>query len=622
VLAFQGGGYDLVARQEFGIAIWAAIAVALAYGVLPRSEPTTPAIVALAGLGALAGLTLLALSWTESDERTFDELARVVGYGGIVVLAYLSLSRYTARSAAAGLSAAALALPLFSIGARFEIFTDDAVQSLGVDRLSYPLGYWNALSCWASMAIAVGLVWGAHARAAWVRAAALALVPVAGLVVYLTYSRAGVGAVAIAAIAALAFSRRRWAVAAGGLVAAAGTAIAIAVARGQPEIADATGSEGAGAVALALIAAGAACGAAAFAIPAIGLHRVRLRPDIARIGLVAAAIVVILGAATAGRGPIEEAWDEFKNDSAPVQAGTTDARLSTLGGVRYSAWEAALDAYHSDEGRGVGPGAYEYWWAREGDKPDFFRDAHSLYLEMLAELGLPGLLVLLIALGGMAWAAIRALPDRARAAEAGASGAMIAAFSVFAFYAAVDWVWEVPALVFLGLGGLAVAGAAGFERWGGREMPVALRPALVALAVAALLVQVPGLVATERLRASADELRAGDAERALELADESVDATPFAASPYVQRALVLAELGDAEGARDDLAEAIANEPTNWRHHVVFARIAADEGDRAEAERQLAQARRLSPRTPLLAEGAPLQLEIEAALGRGGASSAP
>src|SRR5262245_15066294 len=102
VLAFDGGGYDIVIRQEVGLAIWALIALGLAVGAFPRATLSTAAWFAIGGFGALALLNLLAQAWTGSDERTTAELARVLQYGGVVVLAYLALNRYTWRGAALG----------------------------------------------------------------------------------------------------------------------------------------------------------------------------------------------------------------------------------------------------------------------------------------------------------------------------------------------------------------------------------------------------------------------------------------------------------------------------------------------------------------------------------------
>jgi hypothetical protein len=76
------------------------------------------------------------------------------------------------------------------------------------------------------------------------------------------------------------------------------------------------------------------------------------------------------------------------------------------------------------------------------------RDAHSLYLETLAELGIVGFLAVLALFGGVA-ACVR---DQA------AIGAGLAAWAV---HAGVDWDWEMPALTLVAvlLAGAAIARA-------------------------------------------------------------------------------------------------------------------------------------------------------------------
>jgi hypothetical protein len=616
VLALNDAGYDVVSRQQAATLVWSAIALGFAFGVLPRGRPHPSAIGAVIALAALAALVALSLSWTESDEATFEELARIVGYAGFVVLAYCALNRHTFRAAAAGLMAAALIVPALSIAARVGVFEDRAPGLFDIDRLSYPLGYWNAVACWSAIAIAIGLTWSAHARGFRERCLALAPLPIAGLAVYLSYSRAGVVAVAVAALAALVLSRNRFTVAIHGAAVAAGIAFTIVVARDQPEIAHATGTDGAGQLVLALLLAAGVCAAVAVATTKGRTDRLRTGPMTARIAVVAAAVAVAMGAIGPGQDALTEAWDEFRNERTVVRGEDPAARLGSFGGNRYDIWSEALDAHRSDRWRGIGAGSFEFYWSREGTGEEFLRDAHSLYLETLAELGLSGLALLLSAFGLMTAAAIFGRRQLGRVHDFGAASSMIAGSAVFAFFAGVDWMWELPAVVLLGLGGLAVAGSAGAERWGGPPSPISLRLAVIAIALVAILIQVPGLSATDRLRSSAAELLAGNTGKAAELANESVEAEPFAASPYVQRALVHEAVGDLPAAEADLEEAIERERSNWRHHLLLARVHARAGDRAEGRAELAEARRLAPRFGFLAPGAPFIALLEARLSGG------
>jgi Flp pilus assembly protein TadD len=185
-----------------------------------------------------------------------------------------------------------------------------------------------------------------------------------------------------------------------------------------------------------------------------------------------------------------------------------------------------------------------------------------------------------------------------RTAERGAAAALIAAFCVFLVHAGVDWMWEVTAIGALGLGAIAVAVAAGFERRQGAGLNAAGRIAIVALAVAAALVQFPGLVSTARVRESADALAAGDLASARRLADDAVAAQPWGAEPYVQRAAVAEAEGQFGEARADLRRAIENEPTNWRQWILLAQVELERGALASARRAFGTAKRLHPSSAL------------------------
>ncbi len=604
ILAFQGGGYDVVIRQEVGLVIWALIALGLAVGLLPRARLTPAAWVALGGFAAFATFNLLAQSWTDNDERTTAELARVLQYGGVVALAYLALNRYTWRGAALGFAAAALVVPFFAVGARLfpGLLHDDVGLSLGIDRLSYPLDYWNGVSCWGAMAIGVGLALSANASRVEIRAAALATVPVSALSIYLTYSRFGVAAVAVAVVAAVALSRNRWTAVANAIGAGAAASLAILVARGHTEIARATGDAGAGAVVIALLAAAVACAAWAVVTSRANLDRVRMDRRGARRALAGASLVVLL-AVIALNGPLARAWEEFKNDEPPAASGGTE-RLTTLGSTRYQAWSTALDAFRAHPWGGIGPGTFEFYWSRHGGSPEFARDAHSLYIEELAELGIPGLIALLTALGGLLFAAIQARAQWKRRREIAAGSAMIASYFVFLAYAGVDWMWELGAVGTLAIGGMAVAGAGGLERAGARQPGRWLRLALTIGALLVAAVQVPGLVSTQRMRQSQSDLDRGEISAAVDAAGQAIDAEPWAASPYATRALALERSGDLDAAAADASDAIERGPNDWRSHLLLARLDAERGRRTEALAQLARARKLAPHDPLLQPASP------------------
>ena len=176
-------------------------------------------------------------------------------------------------------------------------------------------------------------------------------------------------------------------------------------------------------------------------------------------GLVTAALVASLAAGLPDR--LSDAWHDFKN---PQNVASGPDRLSSASGSgRYQIWQSSLDAFSTDPLTGIGPGTFEFWWSREGTLPNFFvRDAHNLYLETLAELGIPGLALLLSALGAIFVVGLGKL-RRSQAYERALLAAALAAAAAFVTAAAIDWVWELTVLpvAFLLLTGAVLRTSAG-----------------------------------------------------------------------------------------------------------------------------------------------------------------
>ena len=89
---------------------------------------------------------------------------------------------------------------------------------------------------------------------------------------------------------------------------------------------------------------------------------------------------------------------------------------------------------------GRGAGTFELAWLEEQPISESVLDAHSLYLETLAELGLVGLGLLALALVPPLLAAFR-----------GASAAAVGGYVAFLVHAGVEWDWEMPVVTVAGL---------------------------------------------------------------------------------------------------------------------------------------------------------------------------
>jgi len=221
------------------------------------------------------------------------------------------------------------------------------------------------------------------------------------------------------------------------------------------------------------------------------------------------------------------------------------------------------------------------------------RDAHSLYLETLAELGPIGLALVVAALCAPLLAVARA---RRRALAPAALGAYIA----FVLHAAVDWDWVLPAVTLAALFCGASVLLAAHSRENARPLAPRVRGGAVLtavpLAIAALVCAI-GNSAMDASRDAATADRLGEAEAQARKATRWL---PWSAERW--RLLGEAQYagGDLARARASFRRAIAKDPDDWNTWYAIA-IASRGRPRDEA---LARARRLNPLSPEIAQLAP------------------
>jgi len=137
------------------------------------------------------------------------------------------------------------------------------------------------------------------------------------------------------------------------------------------------------------------------------------------------------------------------------------------------------------------------------------------------------------------------------------------------------------------------AGAAPAPRLGIRR-----RAPLAALALVALLVQLPVLASAVQVRVSQQAFRGGDVDHAVRAATDAIHTAPWSASAYGQRAVVLESLGFKTRAAQDARRAADHEPTNWERWLVLARIDAENRNVAAAIDAARRAESLNPNDPL------------------------
>ena len=643
VLSLDGGSSPVTTRSVVAIVAWWAILLTVAFSLWPRAGVPRSALVCGALLVGLTILTGLSAFWAPSAEAAFGELSRLAMYTALFLLPVLAARRGDGGRWLDGLAIGIAVVAILALAQRLfpDALPDGGIPELlpaAATRLSYPLGYWNGLAILLALGVPPLLRLAAATAPVVARGAAVAALPAIAGAVYLTSSRGGVAVAAVGIVVFLAATARRFAALQALVVGAIGAAVAITVLRGRPELVD--GPPGSAAavdagpgVAVALIAIFLACGAVYALVSVASPPRLRLpRPAVAAV---VALLVVLAGAAVIAADPSKRFEDFKAPPGAEQQAGTDFVQshlVSSAGSGRWQFWGAAADQWRERPAAGDGAGSFAPWWLEHNTIGWFVRNAHSLWLETLAELGVLGLLLLAGAFVTATVAGLRRLraPARRRqgpiAARGAGGGAVSAGLSAaddedaelgrsavaatlgvivaFAAGASLDWIWQVPAIAAVGLVALGLAtgpATARGDRIASRPgVAFAPRAALVILAWVALATQAIPLITADRLAASRDAATRGDEAGAAEHARAARGVQPWAASPYTQLALLDEQRNDLRSARVNARRAIDRSPRNWRLRVIATRLAVKAGDVRAARRELAVARRLNPRSPALA----------------------
>lgn len=548
------------------------------------------------------------------------EADRILVYLGFFLAAFLIAQTDQRRQRfAEGLTIAVAAVALLGLASRLAPHVLEVSNSLGSGpRLRYPLGYWNANGAMFGIAAAL-LLWSSrNALSAWLRWISAAALPAVLLALYFTYSRGGLVALVVAAGCTIALSRDRlWLLATlgAGALGALPAVLAVQARRSLADNFDHQASVDQGAEVLLILLAGIALAVLLFAAlrwaerrggqltgRALELSR---NPTLLR-GIAAAVAVIAIGVAIAIGG---RAWDQFSSGEVqfPSQPEQHFSELSGAG--RHDFFRVAIDSFEEKPIVGGGAGSYEFAWEQRRSIAQPVHNAHSLYLETFAELGVVGGLLLLTLVGALLWigfSAWRAAPHPQRERYA----ALFAATLAFAVVTGLDWFWEIAglgAVFFLAAGVLVAArcrqlapdpGASA----GGEERRFGLAVAGLAVAWIAAVALIGPLLVEREIDASQEAAAKGDLAAAANHADTARSIEPFAATPYVQLGLIAESQGNYAEAVERFTQAIDREDRNWQLYYLRSRVESAAGDDDAARADIEQARRLNPRAPELQEG--------------------
>ncbi len=613
VLALAGGGFGPTAFAAAGLVVWALVLVGLATGIVPRSEPPSAAVLAGLALAGLAALTALSLAWASDDGNGFEDVVRTLAYLGLFVVVVLASKRGEARPWLAGLAIGTTAVGAIALLGRFEPSwfgspDADLAESLPavLGRLTYPIGYWNGLA--AVMAAAIVLLgwFSASSPSRHLRSAAVAAMPAILLALWITDSRGGIIAAALAISVLLLTGPLRSRLVANLFFGALAAAILIAIAETRDELLNQPATQAAIDQGDAMLALTVLVVAATWAVR-YGIDRwvqdLRISARAGRIEIAVAVVAVLVVVVAAD--PVQQ-WNDFK--AVPTGEDVASGNVGLLrggGSGRYQFWETAVDAFASAPVGGVGASDYTPYWFENRAVPIPATRAHSAVFETLAELGIAGLCLLLGFFACAAVGAIKRLRPPERIVEAGPALALL----VIGFAAAaVDWTWDLPAVFGVTIVAAALLtgpatlpgpdGGPAPGRWAVRSRRrfaagiVLLLVAWISICGSALLLLSANSL--DSARGAADD---NDIEVALDSANDAIDLQPWAAEPRTELALVYEQAGDYERAAEAIDEAIERSPDDYRLRLLAARIAGEDGDQAAAEAALFEAHRLNPRDP-------------------------
>jgi O-Antigen ligase len=586
---------------------WSAIALLLVVGtaVVVRASLALGPLewTMLGGLVAFAAWVALSTVWSVSSAQPVLEAERDLVYVAAVAALFCVASRRSFPWVAGALLAAIYSVAMYPLATR--LFPGQLVAyppSIGY-QLAAPFGYWNALGVFVAMGVLLAVGFAAHGRTAALRAAsAAALVPLA-CTLYLTFSRGAWLALAAAAVVVLALDPERLRVGVVVLALAPAPALGIVLASRSHALTR-QGAELAAAardghrVAAALVAL-----TLVQAAVSLSLHGVARRVALhRRVGLAAATLLVVLGGVGGGLaiaragGPtklVGTAYDAFVSPERPTGQDLNSRLVNLSGSGRADYWRVAWREFTENPVLGGGAGSYERYWIRDRPNAFFARNAHNLYLEVLAELGPIGLLLLCVGLGTPLVAAVRL---RRRPLVAAVAGAYVA----FVLHAAIDWDWQMGGLTITALlcgGALVVAARPERSARPARTLTVPVRAAALALVVPlvafAFVLQVGNAAIANAARA-ADR---GDAARATAQARRAKGWNPWSYQPWELLGEVELARGDLRAARESFRTALAKDHSNWSLWLDLAKAT-----KGRARRQaLARAAELAPRSPEIAE---------------------
>jgi hypothetical protein len=588
------------------IALGAMVLLVVLAGVA-RPAFTRYGILAFAGLMLLLALSAASMLWAESRDSAWTEVNRLALYGSLFAIAVIAVrDRRTGRVVVVILGSAALLASLW-LGVSF--LFGGAQGAFLTRRLNAPIGYINGTACLLVMGVWPWLALAETASRRVARAGALSAAALIAEMLVLTQSRAVMPATVLSAVLVVACTGGRARRAINLLLLAAAVAVALPWTLAVYSTGGAAGRDLLPSHGL-LRAAGAAILLAALGSGAVRLALGRLadrfEPErrallLRRFGLSLAVVTVCAVAvgSVVGAPFLARQWNAFTALKVNENATT---RFTDFSGYRYDLWRVAVREFEQHPFGGVGAGNYDGEYYRLRRTSQYVIAPHSLELQMAAELGIGGVLALLLLCGAVlaaCWARRGTLASGDRMIKVAAAG-MFAAFLVDT---SVDWTYDIPGLAGAAIvaGALLVVPARGATgAASGRRSRRGQAGAVLALAILALLAASVGrqYAATRYQQAGTAEVQSAP-RAALSTLTEAQKLDPYSLQTLYSLAAAYASEDNYPRARDALLQAQALEPDNYVPPALLGDLATRRGDTGLATVEYARARELSPFDPQL-----------------------
>jgi O-Antigen ligase len=563
-LGFDGGGYGATAWGWSAVVVFAVLAVLIARGI---GLPGPAALIFVGALAALVVWIATSLLWSSHVSATVLEIQRGLVYLSAAALFVLA---GRGRGLLAGVLGAATLLCGYGL-ANWLLGNPEVPLSAdpqAAERLSEPIGYANGVAILAAMGLLLSVGFAARASRTAAAATAAATGPLFASTLYFTFGRGAWLALAVGLTVGLVLGPGRLQLAATALALAAPAAIAVISAAGL-------GASGWLAALLLVLSA-------LSLVISLALRSVRYRPSLRMrrafaAGLIALPVVVAAAVLIRLGGPAA-AYDSFTATPAPTHGDVRGRVFSLSGSNRADYWHVAWRVYEDHPALGAGAGTYSRSWLRERPVPQPVQDAHSLYLEILAELGPIGLVLLLVALGAPFFAP-----------RSWWTPVALAPYAAFLAHAAQDWDWELPAVT---VAALACA-AAPITSSDGRRIPRVIAVVPVALC----LLTVPAFLGNRAAAEAESAYDRGSWRNAEDAARRARSLQPWSPEPW--RLLGEAQLaqGALATARSSFRSGLAEDADEWELWLDLGLASEGPARRRAFER----AARLNPLSPELEE---------------------